>query len=67
MGLLAVRSGLHPPLALEPLPEVARAAEWGFKNGVLDQRPSVITLQCDEDHPTQSLSDLLHLTNYFGG
>lgn len=27
VGLLAVRSGLHPPLALEPLPEVARAAD----------------------------------------
>src|SRR3989304_396231 len=27
VGLLAVRSGLHPPLALEPLPDVARAAD----------------------------------------
>ncbi len=27
VGLLAVRPGLHPPLALEPLPEPARAAD----------------------------------------
>lgn len=47
--------------------EVTNALNWGYKNGILDQRPSVINLQCDEDHPTQSMSDLLHLVNYFGG
>lgn len=47
--------------------EVTNALDWGYKHGVLDQRPSVINLQCDEDHPTQSMSDLLHLVNYFGG
>lgn len=47
--------------------EVTKALDWGHKNGVLSQLPSVINLQCDEDHPTQSLSDLLHLVNYFGG
>jgi len=35
--------------------------------GVLLQRPAVINLQCDLDHPTQSLADLAHLAAHFGG
>jgi knotted carbamoyltransferase YgeW len=46
--------------------EVARAVEEGYRDGVLPQRPAVINLQCDQDHPTQSLADLLHLTKTFG-
>jgi len=46
--------------------EVGAALDDGFGNGVLAQRPGIINLQCDIDHPTQSLSDLLHLKNYFG-
>ena len=46
--------------------EVAAAVETGFKEGVLPQRPAVINLQCDQDHPTQSLADLLHLQKTFG-
>ncbi len=34
--------------------------------GVLLQRPAVVNLQCDLDHPTQSLADLRHLTTVFG-
>ncbi|PIU20095.1 MAG: knotted carbamoyltransferase YgeW, partial [Elusimicrobia bacterium CG08_land_8_20_14_0_20_59_10] len=47
--------------------EVAEALDDGFKNGVLNQRPAVINLQCDLDHPTQSMSDLLFIKNHFGG
>ena len=37
------------------------------QKGVLLQRPTVVNLQCDLDHPTQSLSDLAHLAAHFGG
>ena len=47
--------------------EVAEAVDAGYKEGVLPQRPAVINLQCDRDHPTQSLSDLIHLIKTFGG
>ena len=47
--------------------EVAHALDGGFAEGVLGRRPAVINLQCDLDHPTQTLSDLVHLKNYFGG
>jgi len=35
--------------------EVAAALDDGFRSGVLDQRPNVINLQSDIDHPTQSM------------
>lgn len=46
--------------------QVARAVEDGYREGVLPQRPAVINLQCDQDHPTQTLADLLHLKKTFG-
>jgi knotted carbamoyltransferase YgeW len=47
--------------------EVAQALDDGFQQGVLNQRPAVVNLQCDLDHPTQSMSDLLFIKNHFGG
>ncbi len=46
--------------------EVAAAVDEGFREGVLPQRPSVINLQCDEDHPTQAMADLMHLIQTYG-
>ncbi len=37
------------------------------RQGLLHQRPVVVNLQSDLDHPTQSLSDLAKLADYFGG
>jgi knotted carbamoyltransferase YgeW len=47
--------------------EVAASLDDGYRQGVLEQRPSVVNLQCDIDHPTQAMSDLAHLRNWFGG
>lgn len=47
--------------------EVGAALDDGFEHGVLPQRPGIVNLQCDIDHPTQSMADLLHLANYYGG
>jgi knotted carbamoyltransferase YgeW len=46
--------------------EVGEALYDGASRGVLPSRPGIINLQCDIDHPTQSMADLLHLKNYFG-
>ena len=46
--------------------EVGAAVEEGYEEGVLHQRPSIINLQCDVDHPTQTLADLAHLKKHFG-
>ncbi len=47
--------------------EVAEALDDGFQNGVLPQRPAIVNLQCDVDHPTQAMADLMWLKEYFGG
>jgi len=47
--------------------EVAGAVEESFRAGALPQRPAVVNLQCDLDHPTQSLADARHLVETFGG
>ena len=46
---------------------VADSVEEGYRDGVLEQRPTLVNLQCDIDHPTQSMADMLHVINYFGG
>ena len=47
--------------------EVSRALEEGYRDGVLEQRPTIVDLQCDIDHPTQCMADMLHIINHFGG
>jgi knotted carbamoyltransferase YgeW len=46
--------------------EVGAAIQEGYEEGVLHRRPSIINLQCDIDHPTQAMADLMQLKNYFG-
>ncbi|HAF30258.1 MAG TPA: knotted carbamoyltransferase YgeW [Bacteroidales bacterium] len=46
--------------------EVGDALDEGFANGVLPSRPGIVNLQCDMDHPTQSMADLMHLQKEFG-
>ncbi len=47
--------------------EVSEALDLGFSENVLHQRPSLINLQCDIDHPTQTMADICKLEDYFGG
>jgi knotted carbamoyltransferase YgeW len=47
--------------------EVGAALSDGAREGVLHRRPSIVNLQCDIDHPTQSLADLAWLRKHFGG
>lgn len=47
--------------------EVADAVKEGHEDGVLEQRPNLVNLQCDIDHPTQCMADAAHLINEFGG
>ena len=43
------------------------ALDEGYEKGILEQRPTLVNLQCDVDHPTQSMADLLHVIHHFGG
>jgi len=47
--------------------EVGSALDDAFEQKVINQRPGIVNLQCDIDHPTQAMADLLHLKKEFGG
>jgi len=47
--------------------EIGTALDDAVTAGVLPSRPAVVNLQSDIDHPTQSMADMLHLVNHFGG
>lgn len=47
--------------------EVSQSVVDGNKDGVLEQRPTLVNLQCDIDHPTQSMADMMHIIHHFGG
>ncbi len=64
--VIGIRDDLFLGEGNKYMAEVAAAVEEGFRAGVLPQRPAVINLQCDQDHPTQTLADLLHLQQTFG-
>ena len=47
--------------------EVVDAVSQGYKDGILEQKPTLVNLQCDIDHPTQCMADMLHIIHEFGG
>lgn len=71
VGFLSEVIGIRDDLFLgeghKYMTEVSASLEDSHKAGILAQRPAVINLQSDLDHPTQSLADLRHLVQHFGG
>ncbi len=65
--VIGIRDDMFIGLGDKYMRDVAAALDEGYEKGVLPQRPTVINLQSDIDHPTQTMADLLHLINYFGG
>ena len=63
---IGIRDDIYLGAGHTYMQEVSAALADGFSSGVLEQRPNVINLQSDLDHPTQSLADLMHLKNHFG-
>lgn len=47
--------------------QVAAAVRQGHADGILAQKPTLVNLQCDIDHPSQTMADALHLIHEFGG
>ena len=63
---IGIRDDMYLGEGNKYMQEVSDAVEEGYQKGVLHFRPSVVNLQCDIDHPTQTLADLLKLKDYFG-
>ncbi len=64
--VIGIRDDLYLGEGHTYMQEVSDAVQSGFEEGVLHNRPGLVNLQCDIDHPTQSMSDLAMLKNYFG-
>jgi N-acetylornithine carbamoyltransferase len=65
--VIGIRDDIYLGAGHSYMQEVSQAVYQGYREGVLPGRPTLVNLQCDIDHPTQTLSDALHLINYFGG
>lgn len=65
--VVGIRDDIFLGAGHEYMVEVGHALDEGFREGALPQRTTVVNLQCDRDHPTQSMADLVHLIEYFGG
>ncbi|MBN1270177.1 MAG: knotted carbamoyltransferase YgeW [Kiritimatiellae bacterium] len=64
--VIGIRDDMFVGEGHEYMLEVSKSVDEGFREKVLPQRPAVINLQCDRDHPTQTMADLLHLQKTFG-
>jgi knotted carbamoyltransferase YgeW len=65
--VIGIRDDMYIGKGHTYMKEVAEAVQEGYDDGVLEQRPTLVNLQCDIDHPTQSMADMLHVINHFGG
>ena len=65
--IIGIRNDMYIGKGNAYMHAVADAVEEGHKDGVLEQRPTLVNLQCDIDHPTQLMADTAHLINEFGG
>ena len=65
--VIGIRDDMYLGLGDSYQREVSKAVAYGYDNGILVQKPVVVNLQSDLDHPTQTLADLAKLKEYFGG
>ena len=65
--VIGIRDDMYIGKGYTYMKTVAEAVQEGYEEGVLEQRPTLVNLQCDIDHPTQSMADMLSVINYFGG
>jgi knotted carbamoyltransferase YgeW len=64
--IIGIRDDMYLGAGNKYMREVGAALDDGYAQGVLPERPGIVNLQCDIDHPTQSMADLAHLRQYFG-
>ena len=63
--VIGIRDDMYLGAGNAYMREVGEAIDQGKAEGVLNQRPALVNLQSDMDHPTQSMADFLHLTHHF--
>lgn len=65
--VIGIRDDMYIGKGHTYMQEVSHAVQEGHADKVLEQRPTLVNLQCDIDHPTQCMADMLHIIHEFGG
>jgi knotted carbamoyltransferase YgeW len=65
--VIGIRDDMYIGKGHTYMKNVAEYVQQGYDDGVLEQRPTLVNLQCDIDHPTQAMADMLHIIKHFGG
>ena len=65
--VIGIRDDMYIHQGHEYMKTFMDALEDGYRSGILEQRPTLVNLQCDVDHPTQCMADMLHVIHHFGG
>lgn len=65
--IIGIRDDMYIGMGHTYQKTVAESVQEGYDKGILEQRPTIVNLQCDIDHPTQTMADMLSVINYFGG
>ncbi|MDD3795414.1 MAG: knotted carbamoyltransferase YgeW [Lachnospiraceae bacterium] len=65
--VIGIRDDMYIGKGNKYMHDVAEAVKEGHQDGVLEQHPTLVNLQCDIDHPTQCMADMLHIIHEFGG
>lgn len=65
--VIGIRDDMYIGKGHTYMKSVSDYVKEGYGDGVLEQRPTLVNLQCDIDHPTQSMADALHMIHELGG
>lgn len=65
--VIGIRDDMYIGKGHTYMKEVSDSVKQGNADGILEQRPTLVNLQCDIDHPTQAMADMLHIIHEFGG
>jgi knotted carbamoyltransferase YgeW len=65
--IIGIRDDMYIGKGNAYMHQFSDAVKQGNTDGILEQRPTIVNLQCDIDHPTQSMADMLHIIHELGG
>lgn len=65
--VVGIRDDMYIGEGYKYMKEFSEYVQEGYDDGVLEQRPTLVNLQCDIDHPTQTMADMLHVIHELGG
>lgn len=64
--VVGIRDDMYLGAGHAYMKEVGTSLSYGYEHKILPQRPAIVNLQCDIDHPTQCMADLAWLKEYYG-